>query len=115
MLANNVKQIPLLLATVIGPLMTIRATSAFCFTFFYRLMKKRQNPDLEILRMGVLCVPIIVILYTFIVIRKVDTAIKERELAPIQYRSSENIAQDYSKGARQYEGELLLPIGHQRH
>jgi hypothetical protein len=73
-------------------LITIRATSAFCFTFFFRLMKKRQNPDLELVRMAVLCLPLVVISYCFIWIRKVDYSVKEKE-AQREYASHVNLLQ----------------------
>jgi hypothetical protein len=107
-------KIPLLLATIMGPMITIRAIPAFCFTFFYRLMKKRQNPDLEILRIALLCIPLIIILCTFILLRKEDTAIKMKELAPVQYHSDPNLVQDYGRRTGQ-PGDFVPLMAHQKH
>jgi hypothetical protein len=78
-------------------------------------MKKRQNQDLEILRMGVLCIPLIVVLCAFIMMRKEDTAMKTKQLPPVEYHMPQNIVQDYGKRPGHYEGEVLLPMGHQRY
>ncbi|KAF2472348.1 uncharacterized protein BDR25DRAFT_353385 [Lindgomyces ingoldianus] len=75
----SLKLIPLFLVAYIGPMITIRAATAFCFTFFFRLMKKRQNPDLELLRMAMVCLPFIVIAVGLVLIRKEDLAIKLKE------------------------------------
>jgi hypothetical protein len=73
-------------------MITIRGASAFCFVLFFRMMKKRQNPDLELLRMAALCLPLVVICGCFIWIRKVDYAIKQRE-AQVEYASQINLLQ----------------------
>jgi hypothetical protein len=53
-------------------------------------MRKRQNPDLELLRMGALLLPLIAIGYIHMLIRKEDTAIKMRE-AENHYPSHVNL------------------------
>jgi len=44
--------------------------------------------------------------------RKQDTAIKVRELAPAKYQSSPNIVQDYGRHTGQFG---LATYGHQKH
>jgi hypothetical protein len=92
-----------LFASVVAPLIGIRAISAFCFTFFNSILKIRQNPDLEILRMGIVCLPVIAINYCLIELRREDTAIKVREMAH-EHQSNVHLLQvmpkniDYSQG-----------------
>ncbi|ORY16434.1 hypothetical protein BCR34DRAFT_584380 [Clohesyomyces aquaticus] len=87
---DRCQKIPFVFFAVIGPMITIRGASAFCFVFFFRMMKKRQNPNLELLRMALLCLPLLVILYGFIWIRKVDYSVKEKE-AQREYASQINL------------------------
>jgi hypothetical protein len=65
-------------ASIVMPMVVIRAATSFYFTFFFRFLARRQNVNFELLRMALVCMPLIVIDLGFLYIRKVDLAMKQQ-------------------------------------
>lgn len=65
--------------------------------------------------MGLLCFPLVAILYAYIVMRKEDTKIKSHELAPIEYLSNPNLLQHGTAHPGQYGGNFVPLMGQRKH
>lgn len=59
--STNVTQIPMQTLFLLTPALAIHSASAFYFAYFFQYKQKPQPPHLELLRMALLCLPVIVV------------------------------------------------------